>query len=84
MDKEDIYTTIEEVRGIFYHYPMRDHTGIFSSQRLYSDIPDSSTLDFFEERPSYWRPACTTDELYSQLAQNKYREILHSQIKYGQ
>lgn len=30
VDKEDIYTTIEEVSGTFYHYPMRDHTGFFS------------------------------------------------------
>ena len=32
-------------------------------------------LTFFEECNSYWDPAPSTDELYAQLANRKYREI---------
>ena len=81
VDKEDIYTTIEEVGQMSAPLPYEISLCVLFSQRMYANVPDSSTLDFFEERPSYWRPACTSDELYSQLAQNKYREILQTNIR---
>ena len=40
-----------------------------------------SHLKFFEEDKVYWVPASNASDLYSQLANKKYREITRSQIR---
>ena len=50
-------------------------------QKHYTDIKRKSRLSFFEDRATFWTPASNSCELYSQLAEHKYREILHGQIK---
>ena len=36
---------------------------------------------FFDEEDVYWSPASSCNELYAQLAERKYREILRHQIR---
>ena len=38
-------------------------------------------LRYFEERETYWAPATTESGLYTQLYENKYRELPRSEIK---
>ena len=40
-----------------------------------------SQLNFFDEKQTYWTPASTIADLYSQLASKKYREISREQIQ---
>ena len=40
-----------------------------------------SKLNFFDEKQTYWTPASTIADLYSQLASKKYREISREQIQ---
>lgn len=44
-------------------------------------LPVQSLEDYFQETHQYWLPANSEDELYYQLAQNKYREILRKYIR---
>ena len=39
--------------------------------------------EFFQECNIYWVPSSDPTELYAQLAQYKFREILRHQIKYA-
>lgn len=38
-------------------------------------------LKFFEERETYWAPATTESGLYTQLYENKYRELPRNEIR---
>ena len=49
-------------------------TGITSLMQAYSK------LLFFVQDQTYWIPASTTSELYTQLASRRYREIPRNQI----
>ena len=40
-----------------------------------------SQLNFLDEKQTYWTPASTIADLYSQLASKKYREISREQIQ---
>ena len=38
-------------------------------------------LKFFKENDLYWAPASTTSGLYTQLYENKYREMPRTQLR---
>ena len=38
-------------------------------------------LNYFRESETYWAPAATTEDLYTQLAENKYREIFRHELR---
>ena len=38
-------------------------------------------LNFFKEADTYWAPAATAEDLYTQLSEYKYREISRKEIR---
>ena len=46
-----------------------------------SELYQTLNSSFFEETVIYWEPGTNREEIYEQLAQKKFREIIRSQIQ---
>uniref|UniRef100_A0A1X7SFQ5 Uncharacterized protein n=1 Tax=Amphimedon queenslandica TaxID=400682 RepID=A0A1X7SFQ5_AMPQE len=85
---EGTYSVVEKELFVPSAYE-RKQTCCSTDEEIYSSLADTqniySTVEgktiFFVEDPIYWEPGTDTNDIYQQLSDKRYREILRKQIK---
>ena len=75
-----ILKSLSEITFAIYSLSLVIVIYIFSLSQ-YSSLQKSDNDSFFTEEKLYWTPGEDTNVLYEQLAQKKYREIMHQEIE---